>query len=50
MKIYIVSFIRIVEAECEQEAIEKAINDSSFPDTQDIYDNFIVKERENKDE
>lgn len=51
MKKYIVSFVRLVEAEDEQEAIENAIKDSSFPDTQDIYDNFVVEElKENENE
>ncbi len=50
MRKYRVSFIRIVEAEDESEAIENAIRDSSFPDTQDIYDNFIVEEVESEDD
>ena len=45
-KKYKVSFVRIVTAENETEAIEQAIADSSFPDTQDIYDNFCVIEME----
>ena len=44
MKKYEVSFVRIVEAEDEYEAISEALRDSSIPDTQDIYSDFYVKE------
>lgn len=50
MRKYKVSFVRYVEAEDELEAIENAIMDSSFPNTQDIYNNFSVEESKNEKE
>lgn len=49
MKKYRVSFIRVVEADDEYEAISEALKDSSFEDTQDIYDNFYVSEVESEE-
>lgn len=46
MKKYKVSFVRIVEADDEYEAISEALRDSSIPDTQDIYSDFYVEEIE----
>ena len=46
MKKYKVSFVRVVEAEDECEAISEALRDSCIPDTQDIYSDFYVTEIE----
>ena len=49
MRRYRVSFIRIVQAEDEYEAISEALKDSSIQDTQDIYGDFDVEEVEDNE-
>lgn len=46
MKIYKVYFSRIVEADNEQEAKEKAIEDSNMPDLLEIESELEVEELE----
>lgn len=44
MKKYRVSFVRIVEAPNEEEAKERALEDSSIPDEPEIESELVVEE------